>query len=172
MKRFLLFCWGLLALSNTMGQSIERQVIGTGGEATIGPDIQLEWTMGETAIASLSTDFGMMTEGFIQPSGLPVAQSESTATLMLLANDHLRLTAFPNPVYDQLTLQLAHPITTSAYYQIVSLTGQILLQDEVVPGQAQAIIDMSALPTGLYLIRFLVPQMKINHSFKILKSSW
>ncbi len=62
---------------------------------------------------------------------------------------------FPNPVDDQLTIQVEAKQAENLVIEVYSLTGALLMQQEqaVNSGSNQILLDLSALSTGNYLIQ-------------------
>jgi hypothetical protein len=57
---------------------------------------------------------------------------------------------FPNPVKDQLTLQLEGPLSTEGHLVIFNLNGHSVWLEKLQPGISEYTADLSGLPAGLY----------------------
>jgi len=132
-------------------------------------DLQLEWSIGEALITTHQTDFGLLTEGFIQPR-IPDAElfhEFNLETTILLSQFSMEV--FPNPVNDFFTLKLNQPNEALSYISILDMTGKVLHHEVMSEGTQQQELDMNNFPSGLYLIRYISPQLKLSKSVKVLK---
>ncbi|NNC82433.1 MAG: T9SS type A sorting domain-containing protein [Flavobacteriales bacterium] len=72
----------------------------------------------------------------------------------------LELKAFPNPVQDILTIQSVQSIALDRI-EILDMTGRLVLQENaVMDKQLEYRLDMSPLPTGLYMARVWAGEME------------
>lgn len=85
-----------------------------------------------------------------------------TTDLGVGANDYAQISYFPNPVKEQLTITAASPIESVTVY---NLLGQAVMQIE--PRDLNVVLDMSALPTGTYVLKATVANAV--STFKIVK---
>jgi hypothetical protein len=74
-----------------------------------------------------------------------------TGTRNPKADNPLRL--FPNPTANTITLQLPAPATAGTSFRLLSLTGQVMLQQPVEPGLKGYTFDLSPWPAGMYFIQ-------------------
>ena len=170
MKKILLILyWSIFIAGSLVAQSTELQLFGvSNGNAGV-PDLQLEWSIGEPFITTQQTDFGLVTEGFIQP-GIPVAELFFDVNLEpTILSTQFSMEVFPNPVINQFTLKLNEPNEAVSYISILDMTGKVLRQNVMPIGTSQLELDMHSFPTGLYLIRYTSPQLKLNKSVKVIK---
>ena len=67
-----------------------------------------------------------------------------------------RFSAYPNPAYDQLTVELEGFEDQRLRLQLYSLTGQLMAEEQLPRDGANFVqhqLDMSALPAGVYLLK-------------------
>jgi hypothetical protein len=64
---------------------------------------------------------------------------------MVRINQNSRLSVFPNPATDLLTI---HGLNAAVNYQIIDITGSVILD-----GYTDGSIDVSNLPLGMYILR-------------------
>jgi hypothetical protein len=65
-------------------------------------------------------------------------------------NNDNSLMIFPNPVNDILNIRLSETYTESATWEIVSVTGQTIMNGTL--NSSNAIIDISSIKTGMYIL--------------------
>lgn len=80
-------------------------------------------------------------------------------------NGGVLVKAYPNPVGDQLTLEVTD--TDVKGIQFTTAMGQVVSDVPVVPGQAIYTVDVSALRSGLYLM--IVDKKTIKKSYRLIK---
>lgn len=175
MKKISILFFSIVATCSVMGQSVKLELIGVGSGHAKCEELVLEWSVGESFIQYHETDSGLLTEGFIQPELFWVDLNDSetfpeTISEPFLFMDDFYLEAFPNPVYDQLTLRLEQPFEAPSYISVLDVTGKLIYSATFPAGDQQKELDMTNLPEGLYLVRFISPQMKISNSIKIIKA--
>jgi hypothetical protein len=155
-----------------MAQSSEQQLIGVSNGNITDKGIQLNWSIGETFIAFQTTDFGLLTEGFIQPA---INQREQFPPNMIKGpfelTEGLSLKISPNPVRDLITLNLENPLKELTYICIIDFTGKLVLTDYFHAGHQQMDLDMAPFPNGLYLIQLISPGKTILANARVLKVS-
>lgn len=137
----------LLASLNMYGQiTAERFVIGSAGATAIASTLLVDYTVGETVVATASGNSFVVTQGFHQP----IDQQVSTGI------DPLDLTvhAFPNP-----TQHTVHITATTASQQqltmaIYNVSGQSVmpLRSFRVADQWSHTLDFSGLASGTYIV--------------------
>ncbi len=170
MKKTLLiiYCSFFIA-GSIVAQSIELQLFGVSNGNANDDNLHLEWSIGESFITAHQTDFGLLTEGFIQPEvpdqGLFLETNLETTSLP----SRFSIEVFPNPVYDFFTLKLNQPNQALSYVSILDMTGKVIFHDEIPLGAEQQELDMNNYPSGVYLIRYVSPQIKLSKSVKVLK---
>ena len=170
MKKTLLILYcSLFIAGSIVAQSLELQLFGVSNGNAEDADLQLEWSIGEPLISTHQIDFGLITEGFIQP-GIPDAKLFPEVNLepTTLAT-HFSMEVYPNPVQDLFTIKLNKPNEAFSYISILDMTGKVLYHEVMPIGIQQQELDMNNYPSGLYLVRYISPQLKLNNSVKILK---
>ena len=81
----------------------------------------------------------------------------------------LSLSLFPNPAKDNLTLNFLSPQAGQAYIQAFSLTGQLVLEQElgVLPGANEGALSVSGLPSGTYVLKILLGKEQAVEKFVV-----
>ena len=80
----------------------------------------------------------------------------------------ISLSAFPNPVSDQLTLQIKNFSGEKLSYQLFDLGGKMLGKESI--NTAETNINTAYLPASTYLIHVFSEDQKPIQSFKIIKN--
>jgi hypothetical protein len=62
-----------------------------------------------------------------------------------------RISIWPNPAHDEITISLPTELTTHCHLELIGASGAVLLRREGLYGDA--VVDLSALPKGLYFYR-------------------
>lgn len=165
MRYMIIFYLCIFSTSFITGQSIDQKLIGVSNGDVTASGLQLQWSIGETFIAFQATEFGLLTEGFIQPF-----LGDSPAITNSPINREFVFETYPNPVSRDLTMKFEEPNEASINVSVFNFIGQSVF-DEIIPmGTLQQDLDMAALPDGIYIIRLYSPQMEFRASVKILKA--
>ena len=67
-------------------------------------------------------------------------------------NQSISLRAYPSPAKDNVTIE--HSVTSKGTLSITTTDGRLVRQISVKPELSQAVIDISSLKAGLYIVRF------------------
>jgi len=121
------------------GQSIERQVIATGGEEKVANDIDISWTLGELFVETLSSENLLMSGGFQQ--GNLIVNSIKT-------NPSLTIKSYPNPVKDILIVEYQNDFQE---YQILDVNGSVIDNGNI--SSAPLELDFSTYESGIYFLQ-------------------
>ncbi len=131
------------------GQSISRQVVASAGADLSGGGVQLSWTLGEPLAGDLSGGGLLLQQGF-QQGDLVVVPNAATGLFL-----EFGVKAFPVPTSGRLELQRPD-LTTAGDWEVdvVSMAGRRLQPPVIWPaGAPQLALDLSAYPSGTYLVR-------------------
>ena len=162
-----------LGMESAIAQTTAHDILSTAGGADRASGILLEWTLGEAAVASYQDGTSMYTEGFHQPM-VPATlhlstSSDSPAQHVVTAQKWNGTVAiYPNPTADYVTIDLPTPmqsITISAF----QMGGNRVVRKTTTSGEPSVILDFSALPSGLYLIRIQDHRLQLLHTYAISK---
>lgn len=81
---------------------------------------------------------------------------------------NISLTAFPNPMAENLTLQIGDYNNEKLSYQLFDMQGKQLSNGGIVAAQTQ--VNMDNLPNATYFVNVINQENKIVQSFKIIKN--
>jgi hypothetical protein len=125
------------------GQSLGRQLFGPAGGSGRFGDIQLSWSFGEVAVSHLkaANGAGQMTEGFQQPSLMPLSEGVGP-TLIQVA---------PNPVRDILNMYIPGDSREEWAVTLSDVKGRILIRSTRLSARNSG-LDLSHLFAGTYFL--------------------
>jgi hypothetical protein len=151
-----LFCLGLsISLS---AQSIQNEVVSSSGASSSSTSFNVDYTVGEPVIELTSSTSFTLSQGFHQPS------------LYVTAIEDLELSdisCYPNPVNDNLVVEIPSSYTDAFVYTIYDLNGKILANETIYSGSS--IIDMKSFAVGNYLLQVTETSSGKSFQSKILK---
>jgi len=156
-----------LNFSASAQSGLSPSVLASSGSNSHSGKVYLDWTLGEVAVATLSTPSGFLTEGFHQPGLLRV---EAVLPNGDNASVTEAITIAPNPVSTLLFIQI--PETWSQSASTVSMfdaTGQLIQSGQIKPGVATSEWNMGAHPAGTYWMRIVANDSKQMQTFKVIK---
>lgn len=172
MKKALLFFLIIILFAGfSLAQSIELQLIGVMNGDASDSEVQLEWSVGESFSSTYQTNFGLLTEGFIQPEKSDFEFPLVVEPLILESKLDFGFEIFPNPTRNQITLKLNEPSQVLGYVSILDMTGSILYQEVFPLETQQQNFDVTDYPPGIYFIQYFSPERKIRTGGKFLKLS-
>jgi hypothetical protein len=160
-NKTLLFFVLLLLFGRGVGQLHAQEVISSNGGSYKGAVVQLDWTIGEPVIATLTSGTNVLTQGFHQ-SNLTVTALDQ------LANSTITLKVYPNPVSEQLLLETVKGEKQRFSLKLFDITGKLLYQQAVI--QSVETINMQVYVPGNYLLRVCSEDETPIQTFKIIKN--
>lgn len=156
----------LLGFSYTLcvGQSIIAADGGAGGN----DKIRIEWTLGEFAIATLSTPSGLLTQGFHQPRLQITAVPPPLGNTSAISQNELKISLAPNPVKQLLNVQILSEENTDLDLRLLDVNGRVILQRKTArPNHLE--LDFTQYPNGLYFLQFHPKDGSTIETYKITK---
>jgi len=137
-----LFVSSLLLLFAT--QVSAQQVISAGGESFSNSTAKICFTVGETVVGTLIAGDQIITQGF-QQSRLTILSIEETPGL------NFSIQAFPNPVIQQLKLQIeGFDDPESLYYCVYDISGRLLVLQNLTGNVTN--VEFEDLEPAIYII--------------------
>ncbi|WGK65420.1 T9SS type A sorting domain-containing protein [Croceiramulus getboli] len=149
----------LLSSQLHLGQTISSSVVANAGTTLENGDPSLAFTLGEPLVG-LVTNNESVAQGFWSGAG-----AGSTLRLEVLP-ETITLLAYPNPVTDQLTIQLDRAQAFDAH--LFNVVGKQVLQADFTQQEQQ--LDMSSLTNGVYLLQLRFRESGLLKTFKIIKN--
>lgn len=148
------------------GQSTDQWVIGSGGNSSHSGSTNLEWTLGETFVATIITPRGMISEGFHQP----ILEVRRIQEQDLTSDTEIQV--FPVPTYSQLFVNLNQVTAKEQHYWLFDMEGKLVDKGNLGTGKTQT-IDVQRLAPGTYLLKIAQSEVLDHpsniHHFQIIK---
>ena len=137
----------LLVTSSTIhAQEFSPTVIGSSGGDGKVKGITIMWTLGEVAVATLTNGENVLTQGFHQPP-------EGTTSAPLLTDALPGVSVRPNPVANELFVELPELGSKEAYLELVDMSGSRVMETTNQTGLQTLRLNVSELPVGAYIVR-------------------
>jgi hypothetical protein len=124
----------------TSAQVADPHVLACSGSEGVNTDLKMEWTMGQMAVGHGGNNHYHLTQGFHQP--MRPANTVGITELDRLAKV---LHVWPNPVTNELNVQLRDPSTEKLEIAVYDERGASLLQ-RLLPRYQ----EFTTLPTGMF----------------------
>ena len=156
---FILIC-PLMALA----QSIERDVVASGGAYETSANMSLSYTVGEPVIETKSTSSIVLTQGFQQTNVEPVG--------IEVPAKNLSISAYPNPTASRVVLELETAKEKEVSVQVFDVQGKALkapVTKEALRGEQRFTIDLSEYAAGTYMLGLTNTKGKRLHTIKVQK---
>ena len=134
-----------LASLHTNAQTLERHVIASGGSSVTSP-IQLDYTIGEIAVAPITVGTLTLTQGFQQPYFIVIPGNNLFPYLVI----------YPNPTNGDALSRFILAAPARMTISIYNAAGQLISSEAVnyTGGEMQYIIKSGRLTPGTYFIHF------------------
>lgn len=144
MKNLFLYFILMVATSFLQAQSIERQVIASGGAFAEATGLQLSFTVGELAIVQLENGELLLAQGF--------QQGEAATPVSFFEPERLHFTLYPNPTKDAVWLKMDAALQNSLKISIFNAEGKLLQQRMEALAAIPFELNLQPLPAGTYFI--------------------
>ncbi len=143
--------------------ALEPSVIASGGGYGESETMSISWTAGQLASTTLSGGEMILTQGFQQP--LDFGTGISTQEL------NWEITAYPNPVADELNIRFDIDRTRDFWIEIQDVTGRVLSLEqhkEIFPADVLQ-INTSNFTYGVYFLKVFTPDREQSQVLSIRK---
>lgn len=151
MKRILALFF-IVATYSSFAQEMPIKVIASAGTTSTSSNISVSWTLGEMAVASLSTDSYLLTEGFHQ-GDLFLTSIDDDVNFTALDVD-----IYPNPVSSTFNILVTSNVEVEKQtsIQIVDVTGRVVYSKNVPIIQNEPYtVSVRHLNRGIYIVRVI-----------------
>ncbi|MBL7937606.1 MAG: T9SS type A sorting domain-containing protein [Bacteroidia bacterium] len=132
----------------------------TGGDAS-GSGGSVNYSVGQIAYTTNFSAAGSVAQGVQQPYEISVVTSINEAS-----NIDLKLSAYPNPTTDYLTLKIGDAKIEKLSYQLYDVAGKLLEDKKIASPEVS--VSMLNLPNAAYFLKVFSNNIEIK-SFKIIK---
>ena len=146
----------------TYAQSSVHEVVATAGNSNQTNNIQIDWTLGEVAISTLSGSSSLLTQGFHQPNYIITATKQ-------LPTDWGDIKIYPNPTADQLNINFMLLKKEKVELVLFDLAGKIIQKNTFVGQKINKKISLSAIPSGTYFLSMKIGNQTFSQTHKIQK---
>ena len=144
----------VLAVTALLGVNAQQMILSPNVLASAGgygesENISLSWTLGELAVTTLTGGNHILTQGFQQSFGLDIGTRDRIMDL--------NITAYPNPVDNELFVKFGIEKEGDYILEIEDVTGRVMyLQSHrnVEPGDILR-VNTSAFSKGVYFLRIM-----------------
>lgn len=143
-------------------QQLERDVLSSAGNVSKSNSMQLDWTLGEPCIETMSSTNGMYTQGFHQP--IVVITKET-----IVKGTKMKIIAAPNPVSTKLKVSFEAEKEESLILSVRDAAGRTILTRNVRTTDRGIEINMSGLSQGLYILNVQNQQGVMLDNIKLVK---
>ncbi len=152
-----LFAIGFLSAGFAQAQ---QSANAAGGDAT-GSGGSAAYSVGQVVYTANNSPSGTVSQGVQQAYEIFLIGINETQLNNLLS-------IFPNPIVDNLTLQISDYNKEKLSYQLFDMQGKLLSNAQIIAQQTQ--IKTASLPPATYLIKVKNQENKHVQSFKIIKN--
>jgi len=151
----LVLLWGALTGVNA------QEAVVTSGKTVSSTAGSVSYSVGQVVYTTIAGDNGSVNQGVQQPYEIFVVTAIPDASGI-----DLKLSAYPNPVRDNLTLKVSDYESDNLYYRLFDMNGKLLKMKKVTDPQMQII--MQDLKPAVYFLKIVDKNREIK-VFKIIK---
>ena len=155
----LLFTVIAIIVFNASAQA-QQSANAAGGDAT-GSGGSVAYSVGQVVYTANNSPSGTVSQGVQQAYEIFLIGINETEL-------NSSLSVFPNPILDNLTLQISDYYNEKLSFHLYDLQGKSLNKEQIITEQTQ--INTSSLPPATYFIEVLNQENKHVQSFKIIKN--
>ncbi len=164
-KNLLLFCCLCLSLIGKT-QQISNSVISSAGNTDKINNLYLEWTLGEPAIETISSNNQLYTQGFHQPMLAATIQHTKVA----VKQERYHIIIAPNPVRTIFTAVIERETASKLFLTLSDLNGRPLIS-KTSDAKLQSIdFNLAAYSSGIYTLVISNASGSLFKIFKIIKA--
>ena len=153
-----------LGIGNANAQSSSPEIISSAGNIFQGNSIQIDWTLGELAIATIQNSSQQITQGFHQPNYTITSVNELPVEIG-------QIQVYPNPATDLIKMSINFNERKNVKTQLFDLNGRLLWTIENSGTQIEQVKNIAGLSNGTYFLHFSIEGNANSQSFKIQKSN-
>lgn len=159
MKKTLLLFVIILNLFKLQAQQVMPEVICSASGNIKNSSVSIDWVIGETVTATMSSSNNQLSNGFEQNTYIITAIKHNVL--------NIDVSLFPNPIKNSLNLQSKDVLLKNGKYQLIDLAGKIIatgnLRDENIA------IDFSTFVASTYYLVLMNQKSELLQSYKVVK---
>ncbi len=161
MKKIILTLSFLVVAFIGSSQTIERQVVASGGETYSGSNYIVSSTIGEPITGTATSSTYILSQGFQQGTFTASSLDEKVS---------VNYKIYPNPVTSILNIELSTVKQTSLHINIYDMRGALVSTQSVdFSGETIANSDFSTLPAGTYVVKISDNANNVVQSLQVVK---
>lgn len=142
------------------GQVLHHQMLSSQGMSKKMPNgTFISQTFGQQSITGTSSNNHVIMQGF--------QQSQWGKYISSNAVDDIKITTYPNPFISTVNFEFSKPIIGLINVNVFDLSGRLIFDQKIKPNNNILTINLPALPSSEYLVRFNAPNF--NYYTKIIK---
>jgi hypothetical protein len=155
-------------VSHIFNESRERYVIASAGGSFSGDDVQVDFTVGQRALHTLTTTSIICTQGFQQPVEDDIAFRRMPANSLVL--NSIIISAYPNPFDSKVQVQITNKLQNDVCLELYDLFGKKHINQIVHIRDAEINrlqLDLEHIPAGIY--NLVISNSKDIGTYKLVK---
>jgi hypothetical protein len=152
--------------SSSDEQRMQPEVIANDGGINVLGNMQVEWTLGETAIESVVSKDRLYTQGFHQPL---ILRSKEQKEIVVQDQNDLKIIAAPNPVQYTLRVNFSSKKEESLVLKLTGMNGEVLFVKTLKGSAGTLDIDMSSYSGGMYFLNIRRSNGEFSRNIKVVK---
>ncbi len=141
----------------------ELEIVASAGNSFEANNLFLDWTIGEPIISTLEQPDQVLTQGFHQPI-------YTIVSLKPLNSAIVSVEVFPNPFIAEVMIKASFSEFETGKLELFNLSGQSIWTHTFEGMDLLSQCPASSLSSGTYLLVLSIPEKKIIHSYKLLKT--
>jgi hypothetical protein len=167
MKKTLFFSMLIICvLPNCYSQNLNPNVIASAGGIAKTDKISLEWTLGESAVETITSAKNLYTQGFHQPY-LAVKSFHSPPQDNILLGYNIAIA--PNPARSFVNVSIGAKDSEKYLLSLFDMDGKTVYARQITGNNLFIRIEMGHLPSGVYLVNVRNDSGIMRKAFKIIK---
>ena len=166
LKKIMLLTCGLLLVITGFTQRITPSVISPAGDISKSGKMYLHWTLGESAIETISSKNNIITQGFHQP----LIIVKKTHTVFSNGHENIDIMILPNPVQFMCKAFIKRDNNSLLHLELTDINGRKLFNTVSVAKIETIDLDFASYTAGTYILTVRDSKGGLFKSFKIIKA--
>lgn len=163
MKKQLALLMLLLIFGVAHSQSIEKQVFASSGNELLNANNQLNFTIGESLVRTVSSSSNSVEQGFWKSA------AQITLSTTDFSNQTINLVVFPNPVTDYLNIKFFEDSSSNYIAEVFDITGRKQMANINLNSQNENFINFTNTASGQYIVLITDTTLNKKITYKIIK---
>ncbi len=152
----------MLQLTMANGQNLKPEVIASSGGSGSSSSSTLNWTIGQPIINTYASNTNTLSNGFMQGS-------LSVTGITPLGTDNFKVSVYPNPTQESITIAFEDVTKEKLKYNITSLDGKVVFNSIPLTSNQQT-ANLQTMNSGTYILS-IYNEKQILLSFQIIKQN-